>query len=88
MNHYGIREVANNWFSSYLQNQSQYISINGFNANLEYIDCGVPQGSTLGPSLFSIYVNDPNCAIRYCSVHHFGDDTKSQLHLHYNYKLI
>ena len=30
LNHYGTRGVANNWFSSYLQNRSQYVSINGF----------------------------------------------------------
>ena len=75
LNHYGIRGVANNWFSSYLQNRLQYVSINGFNSKLEHIHCGVPQGSILGPLLFLIYINDLNCAIRYCSVHHFADDT-------------
>ena len=75
LNHYGIRGVANNWFSSYLQNQSQYVSINSFNSKLEHIYCGVLQGSILGPLLFLIYINDLNCAIRYCSVHHFADDT-------------
>ena len=74
-NHYDIRGVANNWFSSYLQNRSQYVSINDFNSNLEYIHCSVPQGSVLGQFLFLIYINDINCAIRYCSVHHFADDT-------------
>ena len=42
LNHYGIRGVANNWFSSYLQNRSQYVSINGFNSKLEHVHCGVP----------------------------------------------
>ena len=32
LNHFGIRGVANNWFSSYLQNRSQYVSINGFSS--------------------------------------------------------
>ena len=75
LNHCGIREVANNWLSSYLQNGSQYLSISGFNSKLEHIHRGVPLGSILGQLLFLIYINDLNCAIRYCSVHHFADDT-------------
>ena len=75
MNHYGIRGVANNLFSSYLSYRSQYVSINGFNSNLEHIHCGAPQGSILGPLLIVIYINDLNCAIRCCWVHHFADDT-------------
>ena len=61
LNHYGIRGVANNWFSSYLPNRLQHVSINGFNFNLEHI-----RGSVLGPLSFLIYINDLNHPIRYC----------------------
>ena len=47
LNHYGIRVVASYWFSSYLQNRSQYISINGFDSKLENIHFVVPQDSIL-----------------------------------------
>ena len=52
MKHYSIREVTNNNFLSYLQNQLQYFSINGFDSNLEHVQCNVPKGSVLGQLLF------------------------------------
>ena len=75
LNHYGIRGVSNDWFKSYLSNCHQYVSINGFESGLAAINCGVPQGSVLGPLLFLLYVNDLNQAIKPCKVHHFADDT-------------
>ena len=47
VNHYGIRRVANNCFSSYLQNRLQYVSINVFDSKLKHIYYGVPQVSIL-----------------------------------------
>ena len=75
LNHYGIRGVSNDWFKSYLSNRSQYVSINGYESGLAAINCGVPQGSVLGPLLFLLYINDLNQAIKFCKVHHFADDT-------------
>ena len=51
------------------------MSIRCFNSNLTKYKCEVPQGSILGPLLFLIYINDSHCAIKYCEVHHFADDT-------------
>ena len=75
LNHYGIRGVSNDWFKSYLSNRSQYVSINGYESGLAAINCGVPQGSVLGPLLFLLYINDLNQAIKFCKAHHFADDT-------------
>ena len=47
LNYYGIRGIANNWFSSHLQNRTHFVSINGFDSGVNAICCGVPQGSTL-----------------------------------------
>ena len=75
LNYYGIRGIANNWFCSYLQNRTQFVSINGFDSNVNAICCGVPQGSILEPLLFLFYINDLHFAIKYCKVHHFADYT-------------
>ena len=75
LNHYGIRGVSNDWFKSYLSNRNQYVSINGYKSGLSAINCGVPQGSVLGPLLFLLYINDLNQAIKSCKAHHFADDT-------------
>ena len=54
--------------------------MNGYESGLAAIDCGVSQGSLLGPLLFLLYINDLNQAIKFCKVHHFADDT-NLLHL-------
>ena len=43
---------------SYLTGRKQFVYINGSYSTTKTIQFGVPQGSNLGPTLFSIYVND------------------------------
>ena len=53
----------------------QYVSIQGFDSPQLPITCGVPQGSTLGPLLFLLYINYLNLSIKASTVSHFADDT-------------
>ena len=76
LNFYGIRGICYNWFLSYLSNRQQYVSLDGYSSTIRDIKCGVPQGSTLGPLLFLLYINDLHKVFDKALMIHFADDTK------------
>ena len=63
-------------FNSYLTNRYQVVRIHNSVSDPLPVECGVPQGSILGPLLFSIYVNDLPEVPRHCSTECYVDDTK------------
>ena len=75
LNYYGFWGKFNNLFKSFLSNRKQFVSINGFDSSHLEIKCGVPQGSTLGPLLFLLYINDLRYSLKYYTASHFADDT-------------
>ena len=54
---FGICDTALSWFRSYLTSRIQYVKINGKASVSTPLLQGVPQGSVLGPLLFSLYVS-------------------------------
>jgi hypothetical protein len=83
LEHYGIRGQINGWLKSYLTMRSQYVeifskcnrnSMTRFNSKLRNIKVGIPQGSTLGPLLLLIYINDLPLHITNGEVVLFADD--------------
>ena len=71
----GLSKNAILWFSSFLHNRKQSVVIDGKCADLLVQERGVPQGSALGPLLFSIFVNDLPSIFTYSSVQLYADDT-------------
>ena len=71
---YGFRGNALELMKSYLTNRVQYTKIGNSKSKQLKIDCGVPQGSSLDPLLFMLYVNDLPQVSEF-STTLFADDT-------------
>ena len=75
---FGLHGTSLDWFSSYPTSRSQEVSIKNATSSCSNFSCGVPQGSVLGPLLFTLYTTPLGSVISKNSIkyHLYADDTQ------------
>jgi len=72
---YGIGGCVIDWLEGFLSERTQRVRVGQAYSPSAKVLSGIPQGSILGPILFTIFINDlPDCVKSCCKV--FADDTK------------
>ena len=74
----GFQNTALQWFQSYLSNRTQQVLVGNSYSNESQLVCGVPQGSVLGPILFSLYTSELGKLIESFNINRqfFADDSQ------------
>ena len=73
-----VKDTALNWFESYLSDRTHSVVVSGESSHPVPLSCGIPQGSILGPALFTVYTMPLGGIIRRYEIyfHLYADDTQ------------
>ena len=79
---YGFDSLTLEWFKNYLSDRSFNVRCSGTKSEFFDSSVGVPQGSVLGPLLFSLYTGDrERIVLKYkLGFHQYADDTQIYCH--------
>ncbi|TWW54884.1 hypothetical protein D4764_0125770 [Takifugu flavidus] len=79
----GIKGTALDWFRSYLSDRYQFAHVHGIPSSYIKVSHGVPQGSVLGPILFTLYMLPLGNIIQQHGInfHCYASDTRPYLYM-------
>jgi len=73
---FGVHGSLLRWFESYISFRTMCVTVNNYKSEQVTVTSGVPQGSHLGPLLFSVFVNDIATCFEHSEFLMYADDLK------------
>ena len=75
LNNFGFNSTVQEWTLSYLSNRTQVIKVGNSISEPSPVCCGVPQGSIIGPLMFTLYIDSLPKALTGVKTYLYADDT-------------